>query len=401
MSKEKVVARKLLLGSGEVLQDAGVCMGANGEVLEIFHASKSECKKQGIPFYEGYLTPGFVNAHTHTELSFFKDVFVPGGSMVAFLRQIDSLRMDINQEIIDRGLEECYATFRREGIVAYADISNEGDTVAYKAKQSMRSVSFVEMFGANRELGDKAFATGQDVLGKYHAGGVPNAYLTPHAPYSVGRDLWAHMLPSLEAQPILSIHYCETAQEMEFMSTGRGAIDNLYRNVWTREVDLPTLDEVNETLYALGRDGKRMLLVHCTAITDELASVMARRCAGATAVLCPASNLFIEGACPNIELIHRSGLPIAIGTDSYSSAPAMSMLEQLQILNRYYPQFPVEQLLAYATRGGAVACGFDELGELKVGAKPGLNLIDGPGVLENKLTNAKVTVLYDLAGSVQ
>ncbi len=401
MSEQRIAARRLLLGNGDVLADAGVTVSAEGRILEIFQKTKSECKKEGVPFHEGYLMPGFINAHTHTELSFFKDVFVPGGSMVAFLRQIDSLRMDINQEIINQGLEECYATFRKEGIVAYGDISNEGDTVSYKAKQTMRSVSFVEMFGANKTLADRAFATGEEVLGKYHRGGVQNAFLTPHAPYSVSRELWEHMMPALEQQPIFSIHYCETEQEMEFMNTGKGAIENLYRNVWKREVNIPSMQELNEMLYRLGADGKRILLVHCTAITEELAQGMAARCPGASAVLCPASNLFIEGSCPDIELIARSGLRIAIGTDSYSSAPAMSMLSQLQILNRYYPLFPVEELFRFSTASGAEACGFEGLGEIRAGSTPGLNLVEGPGVLDNRLGNARVTPLYDLAGRVE
>ena len=318
--------------------------------------------------------------------------------MVAFLRQIDSLRIDIDQEKIQTALRAGYAAIAADGQVAYADISNAADTVEYKRGEAFRSVSFVEMFGANARLAREAFAVGQEVLGKYHAAGIKAAYMTPHAPYSVGRELWELLLPELEKAPIFSLHFAETAQEMEFLETGGGAMEVLYRDIWRRQVNIPPMRELMGTLQHLGAMGKRMLLIHCTALTQALMQEIKAHCPGASLVLCPASNLFIEGRVPNAPLMQREGMRIAIGTDSLSSSPTLSILEQLRILNRYYPELGVETLLHWATRSGALACGFDELGVLKEGMRPGLNLVEGAGVLQGDLQGSRVRPLADRCG---
>ncbi len=397
MSIKRYAANRLLVQEGEVLHNAGVSVAEDGTIVDIFELGAEGHEQEGVEFLNGILTAGYINAHTHTELSFFDGVFVPGGSMVAFLRQIDSLRIDINQQIIDDALRECYATFEREGIVGYADISNEGDTVPFKAKQPMRSVSFVEMFGANRELADRAFKVGKEVLEKYRSGGVSNSYLTPHAPYSVSRELWAHLMPYLEEAPIMSLHFAETAQELDFMERGSGAMEHLYRAVWKREVNIPHMEDILGYVERFGKMGKLILLIHCVAMTREMMQRVKSVAPGASLVLCPASNLFIEGAMPNLPLMREEGMRIAIGTDSLSSSPSLSMVEQLRLLNTYYPEIPVVDLLGYATQSGAEACGFDGLGRIMKGSKPGLNLLQGPELLsENSLRGAKVRALANL-----
>lgn len=367
--------------NGEVkpIQNGGVGIDAQGVVREVFTLSEGE--REGVEFLDGALVPGFVNAHTHMELSFFDGVFLPGGSMTAFLRQINDLRIDIEPESIDRAMRDAYASMEAEGQVAYADISNQADTVAYKAKEPFESVSFVEMFGANAPLADAAYQEGKRVLAQYQAGGVKQVYLTPHASYSVSRELWKHLIPHLEEAPIFSFHFAETYQEVEFMETGQGAMRTLYARDWKREVNILTMEELLTLLARLGSTGKRMLLVHCAALSRAYLDRVKQGCPGASLVLCPASNLFIGGAMPPVDMFAQSGVNLAIGTDSLSSSPSLSMLDQLRLIQRYYPSIPVGQLLYWATKGGARACGFDPLGSIREGVAPGVNLLQGPGLL--------------------
>ncbi len=367
------------LGEVRPIENGGVGIDAQGVVREIFTLSEGE--RAGVTFLQGALAPGFVNAHTHMELSFFDGVFLPGGSMTAFLRQINDLRIDIDAEAIDRAMRAGYASMEAEGQVGYADISNQADTVAYKASEPFESVSFVEMFGANAPLADAAYAEGLRVLSQYHNGGVKRAYLTPHASYSVSHELWHYLLPHLEQAPIFSFHFAETFQEVEFMETGQGAMRTLYERDWKRKVNLPTMEELLTILGRLGADGKRMLLVHCAALSHDYLKRLKEGCPGASLVLCPASNLFIGGAMPPVAMFAQSGVNLAIGTDSLSSSPTLSMLDQLRLIQRYYPSIPLHRLLSWATRGGATACGFDDLGTIREGVAPGINHLEGSGLL--------------------
>ena len=394
----RYAANYVITNTGEPIRNGIVSIDETGKVVEIAQLGDSGVSNAEVHFFNGYLTPGFVNTHTHLELSFFDGVFLPGGSMVAFLRQIDSLRMDINQEIIDSALVKAYEALRRDGQVAYGDISNAADTVPFKANEEFESVTFVEMFGANVELANKAFAEGQRVLGLFREAGVKHAYLTPHAPYTVSYRLLDLLETPVQDAPIYSLHFAETGQEWEFMRTGGGAIDNLYKNIWHREVQIPTQEEYLRWIERMGRDGKRTLLVHCVRLEREEMARLKAACPELSIALCPQSNLFMEGRLADIEGMREAGLRITVGTDSLSSSPTLSVLEQLKVINRYYPSIPVPELLLWATRNGAEALGFTQLGKLAVGTTPGLNAVVGDGVLQGDMSKAEVKPLAGLHG---
>lgn len=394
----RYAANYLLTNDGSPIRNGVVAVDECGKIVEIGQLAGDCVEMEGVKFFNGFLAPGFVNTHTHLELSFFDGVFLPGGSMVAFLRQIDSLRIDIKQEAIDAALQKAYDTLRRDGQVAYGDISNAADTAPFKANEEFESVTFVELFGANVDLASKAFAEGQRVLKRFHEAGVARAYLTPHAPYTVSYHLLDLLEPSVEANPIYSLHFAETGQEWEFMRTAGGAIDNLYRNIWHRRVEIPSQEEFLRYIERHGRSGKRTLLVHCVRLEREEMERLKVACPGLSVALCPMSNLFMEGRLADIEGMRQAGLRITVGTDSLSSSPSLSILDQLRVINRYFPAVPVPELLCWATRNGAEALGFSSLGRIVVGSNPGLNAIVGEGVLHGNLSKAEVMPLMGLHG---
>jgi amidohydrolase 1 len=387
----RIAAQRLYTNVGKPIDRGGVELLPDGTIARVFQLESDAPEPADVEFHNGILIPGFVNAHTHLELSFFDNVFVPGGSMVAFLKQIDSLRMEINDGIIQNALAKAYDTFRQEGIVAYGDICNQADTVGFKRNESFRSVSFIEMFGANKELGEKAFEVGKQVLAQFKAAGIVEAYLTPHAPYSVGRRLMELMNPYLEQGRIFSFHFAETAQEYEYMRTGQGEMERLYREDWHRQVDLPNWDEFMTWVEHLGGLGKLILLVHCVRLTREEMDRLRKSCPGVSIVLCPASNLFMEGRLADIEGLYQSGIRIAIGTDSLSSSPSLSILDQLKLIQRQYTHLPLGVLIQWATYNGAQALGFSELGIIEEGKRPGVNLLQGPQLLQGCLKDTTVT----------
>lgn len=390
--KRRYAANLLCTNSGEPIKNGGITLNEKGEIIEIFQLNDAEPERENTVFFNGILTPGFVNTHTHLELSFFDGVFQPGGSMVAFLRQIDSLRVEVNQQIINEALRKAYQTLAEDGQVAYGDISNQADTVPFKREEEFDSITFVEMFGANETLADKAFAEGVKAQEAFHKAGVKRAYLSPHAPYSVSHHLWELMAPALEEAPIFSLHFAETAQEWEYMRTGKGAIDNLYKNIWHREVDLPNQEQHIQLIEHYAKLGKLVLLVHCVRLERDEMTRLAKF-PGISIALCPASNLFMEGRLADIEGMRASGLNITIGTDSLSSSPSLSVLDQLKILNSYYPNIPIAELIKWATANGAKALGFNHLGKIEEGKAPGVNLISGPGVLSGSLAGSSVKPL--------
>jgi cytosine/adenosine deaminase-related metal-dependent hydrolase len=108
-------------------------------------------------------------------------------------------------------------------------------------------------------------------------------------------------------------------------------------------------------------------------------------------VLCPNSNLNIEGVLPDIPSFIKEDAEIAIGTDSLASNYQLSVLEEIKTINRYFPNIPIQSLLKWATLNGAKSLNFDsDLGSIEIGKKCGLNLLIGADLQKNDLQEAKV-----------
>ena len=87
---------------------------------------------------------------------------------------------------------------------------------------------------------------------------------------------------------------------------------------------------------------------------------------------CPKANLYIENALPDYSIFDRDKL--CVGTDSLASNDALSILEELQVIQKN-SNFDMNTLLRIACKNGAEALGFDQLGTFEKGKIPGINLI--------------------------
>jgi cytosine/adenosine deaminase-related metal-dependent hydrolase len=123
-------------------------------------------------------------------------------------------------------------------------------------------------------------------------------------------------------------------------------------------------------------EGNNILLVHNTCTSEEDIKEVSKTFKKLYFVLCPNSNLFIEDRLPDIEMMHRKGLTIAIGTDSYASNDTLSVLEELKTISKHFPSVPLETLIKWATINGARALGCDNrFGSIEEGKQPGVNLL--------------------------
>jgi 5-methylthioadenosine/S-adenosylhomocysteine deaminase len=123
-----------------------------------------------------------------------------------------------------------------------------------------------------------------------------------------------------------------------------------------------------EYLDRLGVLDDRMLVVHGVQFSSEdLDRVAAKR---ATLVTCPRGNIRTGAGEPPIEDFFRSGVHVAVGTDSLASVNDLNIFSELAELRRLAPSIPARQLLESATLNGARALGFDDdLGSIEPGKR--------------------------------
>jgi cytosine/adenosine deaminase-related metal-dependent hydrolase len=184
--------------------------------------------------------------------------------------------------------------------------------------------------------------------------------IVPHAPYSVSPALFREIAALAEREQwVTSVHLGESADEIEFLRTGRGPWRELIEElgVWNDEWRAPGTGPV-AYLEALGAVTPRTLIVHGVQLTDaELARV---REIGAAIVTCPRSNEWVGAGQAPIARFHASGVRVAVGTDSLASCPDLNLFSELAAMRRLAPEVPASWLLRSATLGGAEALGFGQ-----------------------------------------
>ena len=89
---------------------------------------------------------------------------------------------------------------------------------------------------------------------------------------------------------------------------------------------------------------------------------------------CPKANLYIENTLPDYSIFDVNKL--CVGTDSLASNDSLSILEELQVIQDN-SNFDLNTLLKIASKNGAEALGFSNLGTFEEGKTPGVNLISG------------------------
>lgn len=361
----------------------------NGKVKDLIDPKKDPDASGNIEFYKGILAPGFVNAHTHLELSHLNGKIQTGTGLPGFLHKIRKLRVSeesVIKEAAIRGIEE----MERNGIVAAGDISNTSITFPLKINGKIRFHTFVEVFGLIPEEAKEKISEGIKLLNLIEQQFRHPASLSPHAPYSASRELLAEISKYINNNPgPVTFHNQECPEEIEMFESNKGKLKYI-------------LDKTGSNMKKWKPPGKSSLLwmisnipekikilpVHNTYTTVEDVKSAGKRSSPVYWTLCPGANLYIEKRIPDIDMLMQYTDNIIIGTDSLASNNTLSILNELIIIHDKFPDIPLEILIRWATLTGAQALNMDaEIGSFEKGKKPGINLISGFDLHKMKLTN--------------
>lgn len=319
----------------------------------------------GVEFYSGILCAGFVNAHSHIELSYLRGAIAEGEGFAAFAESIGRVRGNFSEEERLAAIEVADREMWQEGVDAVGDIVNGSTSFAAKAASPILYHNFVEVFGLRECNLDR-----QRTLLEY-----PNTTLTPHSVYSV-QDAPFREVCSADRERPLSIHFLESSGEKELYQ-GCGSLHDWYSKVGF-ECDFLHYGSPAERIVACVPKERSVLFVHnCEVAQSDIEVLSHHFTAPLYWVLCPRSNNYISRLEPrSVELLRKAGanINICIGTDSLSSNWSLSMVEELKMFH----DVPLAELLQWATINGARALGIaDEYGSIEVGKRSGIVNITG------------------------
>ena len=341
----------------------------------------------------GILSPGFVNAHCHLELSHMKGRIPEHTGLPEFILKIVSERHHPEEEIL-AAIAKAEAHMREQGIVAVGDISNNAMTAAQKALRNLAYYTFVEISGWKPEIAEPRFSNAQKVMDQFRgittAASIKSPQIStnplqtsysPHAPYSVSRELWEMMMPHFEGNTV-TIHNQETPAENELFQKGSGDFVQMYQAMNIDQAHFtPTGKNSLPSYFPQLQKAKNVLLVHNTTTTeadiDFATSTAKANQQSLYYAMCVNANLYIENALPPIELLRSKNASIVLGTDSLSSNHQLSILAEMQTIAQNFPSIPLAEMLQWATYNGAKALQMDaELGSIAPGKKPGIIVLE-------------------------
>jgi aminodeoxyfutalosine deaminase len=332
----------------------------------------------------GILSPGFVNCHCHLELSHLKGLVPEHTGMVDFL--IAMMRQPVYaEEVMQQHIADAEEEMIRNGIVAVGDIANTTRTIAQKEKQNVHYHTFVEIAASLPSAAQARF----DALKNVYDAFTGRKSLVPHAPYSVSPQLFA-LIRSMPNNEIMSMHNQECVDENEYFRSKTGEFVRFYKDI---NMDIsffePTGKSSLQSVWPMLPKVKKTLLVHNVDINaDDILFVnnvspidhRPSTIDGIHFVLCPSANLYINNTLPNVDLLMQHNANICLGTDSLASNHQLSILSEIQVLQKNFPQLTMETLLRWATSNGAAALDLqDVLGNFEVGKTPGLVVVENNG----------------------
>jgi aminodeoxyfutalosine deaminase len=368
------------------------------------------------------IVPGFVNAHTHLELSTLRARELGGGDFAAWLKRVIAARATQSPAEVAHAVSRGIDASLSAGTTLIADISTSGRSWKELLRSPLRGVVFAELIGlksdravqtalaarqflewANQQqekekepanvAADEPFAAlalpdGTPVEleawpAQARSGRRLSPSLSPHAPYSTHPILyelaaaWGH-----RSHAPICTHLAETDQELRLLRDRAGPLREFLLSIgaWSEDWEPVGTDPSS---YVIGRGSTHWLLAHGNYLTEEAIAALAgqasrtgSRCAIA---YCPRThNYFGHRSHPYGRML-SAGLIVCLGTDSLASTPSLSILDEMRFVHRRDRSLDGATLLGMGTIEGARALGCEqECGSLTPGKLADLAVIRLP-----------------------
>ncbi len=325
---------------------------------------------------EAVLLPGLVDTHCHLEWSLMEGL-IPKQSFARWLGAFLPIRDRMRPE--DPLIAARWAALQAltAGTTTLADSGPAGVGVRSLVESGQRGIVHLEAFGNQR--GDAARANADQVAGRIddlaaRTNGRVHVGVSPHAPYSVGPEVWRALLTHPElAKRRVATHLAESHAEFRAISAGQGALAALFRRMgwgdaarWDGEGGVVARVEANAGLTG------GMVAAHCVHVNQADAERLAER--RVSVAHCPTSNRQLHCGRAPVAVLRRAGVTVTLGTDSPASAGPYDLRAEARTCRRVHASarepLAAKTLVEMMTVDGASALGLaDMVGVLRPGMR--------------------------------
>jgi cytosine/adenosine deaminase-related metal-dependent hydrolase len=364
----RLAARWLIPVEGDPIERGAILIGAGGR-LEAVGPDALVPHPPGIPataLDRSAILPGFVNTHTHLELTGFAGQVqqTDFADWIRELRQLKTSRTPAQYlEAARQGLADCYAN----GVTTVADTGDSGATALALAEAAGSGVIYQEVFGPHPDQAEPSLSQLQKRVGELRSLVSPRLRIgvSPHAPYTVSGKLFQLVAEWARAEHLpIAVHIAESPAETQFLLAGAGP----FARAWAaRGIPLPSSSGMTpiQWLSTHGVLSERCLCIHAVQVEGKDISELA---ATRTAVAhCPLSNAAHQHGAAPLEAMLRAGIRVGLGTDSVVSVGHLDLLAEARAAGELAGLSP-EGMLRLCTLDGARALNLEhDIGSLVPG----------------------------------
>jgi cytosine/adenosine deaminase-related metal-dependent hydrolase len=338
---------------------------------------------QAIDLGDVVLAPGFVNAHTHLDLSGARGRIRNPTSFVDGLEQVVAFRRQEESGGTDSTVASAIEELLDGGTTLVGDISCSGASAQHLQRSGLPAVVFHEVIGSKAERYEPLWRSALEFLAKTASGeSAVTRGVSPHAPFSTSAEVYRRAARLGPAVPIAT-HWLETAEEVEFVNTGQGPLREFLLRIGAVDERPSTCELASSDSFKTMLNGPaRWILIHANYLSpqamqrsgdDPLGNV------AAGVVFCPRTHAYFgHREHPWLQL-RDHGVPVALGTDSLASNPDLSVFNEARYLAAHCDQATPTALLEMLTRDGAAVLNRgSRTGTLSAGQRADLVVLSAP-----------------------
>ncbi len=339
---------------------------------------------------EALIVPGFVNLHSHLELTLLRGRLEEPHFQTWIATLIRLKREELSPRHLLAGARLGCREAILSGITTLADTSDANAPLEALIEAGLRGVVFQEVFGPDPAQAGASIGRLEEQL-EAHARTLEAAPaearrrlkvgVSPHAPYSVSGLLYERVSALARANRLdMAIHAAESDDEIALVREGKGAFADALRK---RAIPV-TPGDCSAIEYLERHDALSSgpLLIHCVKIDDRDVERIAS--SASRVAHCPKSNAKLGHGIAPLGRLMRAGVRVGLGTDGAVSNNQYDLIDEARfagLLQRAFHRdaalFPSVELLRLMTIEGARALGMEgEIGSIEVGKQADLVAIN-------------------------
>ncbi len=361
----KNVLAVLPQGAEDVVKETSIYIEGD-KITAIGDKPDGFCEDKVIAGKDRLVIPGLINCHTHSYMSFMRNVADDLSFMDWLFGTIDPIEQQMTDEDTYWGANLAIIEMMKSGTTCFNDMQmNIHQTTRAVKESGMRAVICRGLVGnGNDEAGQTRLRQAYEERDAAKDCDRLTFRLGPHAPYTCDDEFLKIVAQEAKKENMgIHIHLSESVSEIEQIQEKYGCTPIALAER-CGIFDVPAI------------------AAHCVQVTDEDIDILKKK--NVSVVTNPASNMKLGNGFAPIEKMLEKGVNVCLGTDGAASNNCLNMFHELSLLTLIHkgtgktPQcVSAKEGFRIATLNGAKALGLeDQIGSIEVGKKADLAILD-------------------------